>query len=55
MAEYEVLVTCTQVYRVYVEAEDDETAETLACKKFWDGDRDPVRDDIDFKIDNVYE
>lgn len=55
MAEYEVLVKCTQVYRVYVEADDDETAETRACEAFWHGDREPVRDDIEYTIDNVYE
>lgn len=55
MAEYEIVVICTQVYRVYVEAEDDDAALELAKDRFWNGDRDPMRDDIQFTIDNVNE
>lgn len=53
--EYELIVICTQVYRVYVDADDDETAVELGMEKFWDGDRDPIRDDISVTIDNVCE
>lgn len=53
--EYELLVICTQVYRVYVDAEDDETAQQLARQKFEDGEADLLRDVVDITIDNVYE
>lgn len=55
MAEYEYIVTCTQTYRVCVEADDDDTADKLAAKAFWDSDREPLRDDVEFTVDNVYE
>lgn len=55
MAEYEIIVVCTQSYRVYVEADDDETANKLATEAFLAGEREPLRDDVEFTIDNVYE
>ena len=53
MAEYEVIVVCTQVYRVFVEADDDETAQALAAAA--DGDVELLRDEIATTIENVYE
>lgn len=53
--EYELLVICTQVYRVYVDAEDDETAQRLARQKFEDDEAELLRDIVDITIDNVYE
>lgn len=55
MAEYELIIICTQAYRVYVEADDDDTAQELARKKFEDGEAETLRDDISITIDNVYE
>lgn len=55
MAEYEIIVVCTQVHRVYVEADDDETAQELARDAFDAGDAEPLRDDVTITIDNVYE
>ena len=54
-AEYEIIVVCTQVHRVYVEAEDDETAQELARDAFGAGEAEPLRDEVSFTIDNVYE
>ena len=55
MAEYEIIVVCTQVHRVYVEAEDDETAQELARDAFDNDDAELLRDDVTITIDNVYE
>lgn len=55
MAEYEIIVVCTQVHRVYVEADDDETAQELARDAFDNGEAEPLRDDVTITIDNVYE
>lgn len=55
MAEYEIIVVCTQVYRVYVEAEDDETAQELARDAFDNEEAELLRDDVTITIDNVYE
>lgn len=55
MAEYEIIVVCTQVHRVYVEAEDDETAQELARDAFDNEDAELLRDDVTITIDNVYE
>lgn len=53
--EYELIVICTQAYRVYVEADDDEKAQELAKQKFEDGEAELLRDDVSITIDNVYE
>ena len=53
--EYELIVVCTQVYRVFVEADDDETAQELAQQKFEDGEAELLRDCASITIDNVYE
>lgn len=53
--EYELIVICTQVYRVYAEADDDEAAQELARQKFEEGEVELLRDDISITIDNVYE
>ena len=55
MAEYGIIIICTQVYSVYVEAEDDDTAQELARQKFEDGEADIIRDETSITIDNVYE
>lgn len=60
MAEYKMLVVFKTVHHVYVEAEDDQTAEELALKKIQDGlDEDNgvwlLSDDIDISVDEVYE
>lgn len=57
--EYEVCVIATQVYRVYVEADDDDTAQEMAIQKWLDRDEDEsveeLRDSVETVIDNVYE
>lgn len=55
MAEYEIIVVCTQVHRVYVEAEDDDTAQELARAAFDNEEAELLRDDVTITIDNVYE
>ena len=60
MAEYKMLVVFKQVYHVYVDADNDESAEELALKKINDGldEEDGVfvlTDDIDISVDEVYE
>ena len=55
--EYEMLVTFKEVYRVYVEADDEDAAEELAWQKVND-DSDDVEllsETVDITVDNVYE
>lgn len=53
--EYELIVICTQAYRVFVEADDDDAAQELARQKFEDGEAELLRDTVEITIDNVYE
>ena len=53
MAEYEFIVTCTQVYRVYVEADDEDAAQVLA--ETGDGEVELLRDTIEAKLEGVYD
>lgn len=60
MAEYKMLVVLKTVYHVYVEADDEQTAEELAFKKIQDGlDNDYgvwlLSDTTDITVDEVYE
>lgn len=38
MAKYRVIVAVTEYYEVYVNAEDEEEAEDIACKNYFDGE-----------------
>ena len=56
--EYEIIVVCKQVYRVFVEADDDDKAQELAAQMAVDSDGvgvELLRDEVDTIIDNVYE
>lgn len=61
MAEYELHVVFRQVYKVFVDADDDDTAEELALKKIQEHGHDEdagvwlLDDGIDVTIENIYE
>lgn len=44
--EYEVLITNTEVYSVFVEAEDYETAEEIAEEKFYNNEAELQRSEV---------
>lgn len=48
--EYEVLITRTEVYSVFVTAEDYEQAEELAEEKFYNGEAESQRESVDVKV-----
>lgn len=54
---YKVRIVLKEVYEVWVEADDDETAEILAVKKMHSGDDSVsiVHDSVDTIIDEVEE
>lgn len=45
--EYEFLITNTEVYSVFVEAEDYETAKKLAEEKYYNGEAEMRRSEVD--------
>lgn len=55
MAEYEIIVACKQVYRICVEADDDDEAQRLAIDAYMADAAELLRDEIETIIDNVYE
>lgn len=55
MAEYDIIIICKQVYRVCVEADDDDAAQRLAVEAYIAGEAELLRDDGETIIDNVYE
>lgn len=48
--EYEVLITRTEVYSVFVMAKDYEQAEELAEEKFYNGEAELQRESVDAKV-----
>lgn len=56
--EYEIIVVCKRVYRVSVEADDDDAAQERAAEIVADdeeGDVELLRDVVETFIDNVNE
>ena len=48
--EYEVYITITEVHSVFVEAEDYETAEQIAEEKYYAGETELQREEVDVKV-----
>lgn len=48
--EYEVYITYTEVRSVFVEAEDYETAEQIAEEKYYAGETEFQREEVDVKV-----
>ena len=53
--EYEIVVICTQAYRVFVEADDDEAAQRLAIQAVYSDEAELLRDTVETTIEGAYD